>query len=377
MYFTSPSERYVRDSERRLLARKKCRGHDRNLSSFTDSRQYSHSIGMTLRKRTRTPMKKSIWGACLGSLLAMARAQLNDVPDSCDLCSGEALRPEQEIPLLQVPCSEAAVNVSQLSTEACATSLMPGFDVSSFCCENFEAPNMCNLCSEQEQIILSRLVTSEQYGEVTCATIQEAASLVISFEVCTSLQQEAASYCCIDLSNFASPPCELLCPDGAPPSDLSKRDPVSGYTCSDLMFDYSRFEDGDQCQASAASSLGFDGVAFCCPDVDPPHECSTCVAGQELLYPERILFLYQDHSCVTLDKSLAYVVGETKCLQILAESRAENNCQCRPLRQQGLPSSPPIAMLNGGVNSLSASRHMIRNVLFLLLIGVQSMWVFD
>ena len=362
----------MRDSERRLLERYLCQV----IVDLLGGRSSHNSVTMTLRKRTRIPMKEPVLSACLGTMIVMAQAQLGEVPNSCDLCSGETLRPDQEIPLIQVPCSEAALNASQLSTEACATSLMPGFDVSSFCCENTEAPNLCSLCSEEEQIILTRLVHSEQYGQVTCAAMEKAASLAISSEVCMSLQQEAASYCCLDMSNSELPPCELLCPNGAPPADLSKSDPVTGYTCSGLMLEYSRFADGEQCQDSAASSLGFDGVAFCCPDVNPPQKCSTCGSDQELLYPERILFLYQDNSCVTLDKSLSYVVGETKCLHMLAESRAENNCQCRPLRQQAFPPPLPVEELNGEVSSLSASRQGMRNMLLLFLIGIQSIWMF-
>jgi hypothetical protein len=308
----------------------------------------------------------------------MAQSPKVESPNSCDMCSGKALLPDHEIPLLQVPCAEAALNASQLSPGECVVTLTSGYDASSVCCENTEAPNTCKVCSEQYQLIPSRTVSSQLYGQVTCKDFEEAASLVVSEEMCQSLQHEAATTCCMDLSKSESSQCELRCPDGSIPVDLSKRDPVTGYTCSDLVYAYSRFPDnGQDCQNSTASTIGFDGVAFCCPALNPPKECSTCPSGQELLYPDRILFLYQEHSCRTLDESLAYVVGKTACEQILADSRAENNCLCRPLRRQTIPPLPLPEELNREVSSPSASIDGMWDILVLLLVGVQSFWAFD
>lgn len=326
-------------------------------------------------------MKDPFLVASLLVWLAMGQSQVGETPNSCDLCSGDPVLVDQQIPLLHVPCSEVTLSASQVSPNECAMTLIPGFDLSSVCCENREPLNLCTLCSSDEYLIPSRTVRSQQYGEVTCKDFEEAVALVNSMEMCQSLQEQAAEFCCVDLAKSALGPCELRCPNGAPPADLEKKDPVTGYTCSDLIVEYSKFPDLDQqCLNSAASSLGFDGVAFCCPDVDPLKECSTCPSGQELLYPERVLFLYHDHSCSTLDESLAYVVGKPACQRLLDESRAENNCLCRPLREDNVvPTTQKAeqAGFNEGASGIPVWKNGVFVVWSILIVVVQSFGAFD
>lgn len=305
-------------------------------------------------------MRNTILQVCVTGLsLAMAQPSLIDQEagqPSCDICLGESLVADGEVPLLNLKCSDIALKASQLSAENCTNELIPGYDASSICCENTPPPNECDLCPEEgAQLIPTRTVNSEQYGEsVTCSTFAAAASFVTGAELCQSIQEEVARTCCITLS---PPPdtrsCRLLCPNGSPPNDLAKVDPLTGLTCSELILEYSKFpdEESGQCQQLVTASLGFDGVAFCCPDVEPPDECSTCRPDEEFLYPERVLFSYHSHTCRVLEESLQYVVGETSCRRILDESRAELNCRCLPARERTIQPSPaPTEILERGAS---------------------------
>jgi len=342
------------------------------------------SIGNT-RSARPSQMKEAVWMTYYLAtvlVLALTWAQSSEATSSCDICSGRTLRSEREIPLLQITCDSAASNTSRPTPQKCISTLTPEFNISSFCCEDIQQTQpSCSLCSGDNQIIPSQTLTTQHYGLVTCGDFEEAASMVISDDTCLLLQVEASSVCCTELSDSVSRPCELLCPDGSTPPDLSKKDPITGYTCADMMSEYLKFQkDDEKCQESVATNLGFDGVAFCCPNVDPPRECTTCSADFELLYPERILFLYQDQSCRVLDESLAYVVGTQRCEQILTESRADSNCRCRPKRQSSSPTLPDSS--SGGNQDLSGiieSRSLVCSLFLALFLGLQlsSCWGFD
>jgi hypothetical protein len=252
------------------------------------------------------------------------------ITPECDLCTGGDLIPDEEFALTKTPCSEIAFEVSLLPQGQCqqaSNDYLVGFDTAALCCENVGRPNQCNLCSIQEQLVPVRAVTTEAYGEVTCAELQDAATLTTTSAACQSLQGESGGICCVQRPDGNI--CELTCPDGSAPPDPFKRDPVTGHSCQDLAREYAKFS-VDECDKVAISSaISFDAVAFCCPKVDPPDECLLCPQGKELLYPERVLFAYEGHSCSAVSESLRHVIGDTTCQSIMDDSRAERNCQCR------------------------------------------------
>jgi hypothetical protein len=82
----------------------------------------------------------------------------------------------------------------------------------------------------------------------------------------------------------AEPLCQLKCPDGNPPPDLELAEPVFGKTCLRWMYETTTLQilsAGDECP-NADSELNFDAVAFCCPTVPAPDNCSICPAGERL-----------------------------------------------------------------------------------------------
>jgi hypothetical protein len=255
---------------------------------------------------------------------------------ACDLCNGGELIPDGEFSLIDTPCSEIAFEVSLLPPDQCqqASNGLLGFDAAALCCENVDRPNQCNLCSAREQLVPVRAVTTEAYGQVTCAELQDAATLTTTSSACQSLQNEAGGACCIPRP--ASDICELTCPDGSTPPDPLKRDPVTGYSCQDLALEFAKYS-ADECDKDVISSaIGFDAEAFCCPRVNPPDQCVICPQGEELIYPERVLFAYEGHSCSALSESLRHTLDFASCQSVVDDSRAERNCQCRTS-----PVSPP------------------------------------
>lgn len=312
-------------------------------------------------------------GVCENTLVRRAAGYCGcpTIDLQCDLCNGGELIPDEEFALTNTPCSEIAFEVALLPPGQCqqATNDLAGFDTAALCCENIERPNQCSLCSSQEQLVPVRAVTTQAYGEVTCAELQDAATLTTTDSACQWLQDEAGGTCCMQRPEGGTT-CELTCPDGSLPPDPSKRDPVSGHSCQDLALEYAQFS-SDECDKDAISStIGFDAVAFCCPRVDPPEECFLCPPGEELLYPERVLFAYKGHSCFDLGTSLRHVVGETKCQSILDVSRGKRNCQCRSPSPPTPTLAPTPTTPNGGGEESGTHRPAGRSVPATMLLGV-------
>ncbi len=278
-------------------------------------------------------------GVCENTLLRRSAAYCGcpNVESQCDLCSGEELLMDQGLALINLSCSDMAYQVSLQPQGECEQSFLEGFDVAALCCANMERLAQCTLCSAIEQLIPSRVVTTSTYGDVTCGDVEEAAALATTGASCRLLLQEVGRRCCLEIPDPDS--CELRCPEGSLPEDPFKRDPVTGHTCQSLAAEYAKIP-GDEC-TEAAAIVGFDAVAFCCPAVEPPDVCYICPPGETLMYPERVLFAYDEHSCVTLTESLKYVVGKG-CNNILDESRANRHCKCRP---DILPIPPPPALI--------------------------------
>lgn len=257
-----------------------------------------------------------------------------NVDTTCDLCNGQELLMDQEFTLTYATCPFLAYQVSIQPEGQCQLPDLEGFDVAALCCANVEPPDQCTICSPDAELIPSRNVSTISYGEVTCGDVQVAASLATNSGTCRSLLKEVGRRCCLEIPNPDA--CMLRCPDGSVPPDPFKLDPVTGHTCQSLASEYSAIAQAD-CD-DAATLLGFDAVAFCCPMVEPPDQCSVCPPGEALLFPERVLFAYDDHSCATVTESLRYVVGRA-CQEIIDESRANRNCKCRT---DALPSPPSV-----------------------------------
>lgn len=289
----------------------------------------------------------------------------------CHLCDdGDTLLSDQVYPLTGTSCADIAYYVSLLSEDECrnngANDIFE-FDPKALCCPNMERPNNCTICSSDQWFNPLATASTELYGSVSCAVVQDAASLITSETHCGTLREEAGSQCCTDTPPPVS--CELICPDGAPPPDPFKSDPVTGHSCESLAFSYSQLSE-DQCQ-NAAATLGFDAVAFCCSNVSIPNQCPVCPSGQELLFPERVLFTYKEHSCQTIQESLRFVVGDgSTCQWYLDQSRAIQYCQCRPeiiITPSVAPAPRPNGLAGGGSGGSGADHHWPGYWLMLLL----------
>ena len=291
-------------------------------------------------------------GVCENTLLRQSAGYCgcSTALNSCDLCSGKELLSDQTFNLTRFACSDIAYNFSLSPSGQCqqeTNSRMVGFDSAALCCANVSVPDQCGLCTVRQHLVPTRAVTTELYGEITCADLQGAASLATSNTICQTLQQQSGGFCCVDLVNVSS--CELLCPNGMAPQDPFKTDPVTGYSCQSLAEEYAKLP-SDQCD-TAAAAIGFDAVAFCCAGVAPQNECPICSNDQELLYPERVLFNYKEQSCANLTASLQYAVGNS-CQDIIDQSFAVQNCQCRP---RILPTPPPEGVPNSVMGGGSGS----------------------
>ena len=260
---------------------------------------------------------------------------------------------DQKFTLTYTTCPSLAYQVSIQPEGQCQASDLEGFNVTALCCANVEPPGQCTICSSGAELIPSRIVSTISYGEVRCGDVETAASLATNSGTCRSLLQEVGRRCCLEIPNPDA--CMLRCPDGSLPPDPSKLDPVTGYTCQSLASEYAAIAEGD-CD-KAATLVGFDAVAFCCPNVEPPDECSVCSPGETLLFPERVLFAYDDHTCATITESVRYAMGSA-CQDIIDASRAKRNCQCRP---DSLPSPP--SPVNPGVIDRSSSATILRRSL--------------
>jgi hypothetical protein len=247
----------------------------------------------------------------------------------CVLCDGDEVLEKRHL-LTGTPCSQIAYEVALLSTDTCPDAPAKfGFDPSALCCPNVEAPNTCQLCSDRQQFIPDRTLMLETYGQVTCADVREAATMIATDSDCQALRQDIANMCCLILPEPTTQPveCDLTCPDGALPPDPFKKDPVTGNSCESLATKFTKLS-ADECP-NADTILGFDAHAFCCPGVELPKECALCSQDdQSLLYPNRVLFAYLEHTCEAIQASLLYAVGDG-CHAVLDESRALRNCQCR------------------------------------------------
>jgi hypothetical protein len=120
--------------------------------------------------------------------------------------------------------------------------------------------------------------------------------------------------------------CNLLCPNGLPPAEMLQSDPISGHSCESLSLAYAQLSK-EQCPASV-SILQFDAVAFCCPAISPPNECSVCKEeSHELLFPDQVLFAYGGHTCGSVQTSASFHLGDG-CVALMDNSRADKNCRC-------------------------------------------------
>jgi hypothetical protein len=232
--------------------------------------------------------------------------------------------------------SDIAYQVALLSSDQCPDmALHLGFDATALCCLGEEPPNRCPICSSsgQQQLIGDKVIGTDLYGEVTCSDIQDAATLIPTDDLCQTFRQEqvplASSLCCDDLPSEEAE-CALVCADGLPPPDIFRTDPVTRHSCDSLAMEFTKLPQ-DQCP-NAAFLLGFDAHAFCCSDPPPPPNANACTPicpqGEELLYPHRILYSYDEHTCAAVQDSLAFAVGDG-CTNLLDESRVLRNCPCR------------------------------------------------
>jgi hypothetical protein len=280
-----------------------------------------------------------------------------DVAIECDMCNGMLFEPNKEHVLTGITCYELAYELSLLTADECpnAADQIGGFDPSALCC-GVPPPNTCPLCAASQEVIPDRILTTPSYGDVTCADLQEAATLIPTDDSCQSLRSETAGLCCLNLPEPGTMPlCEFQCPDtGLPPPDLMKRDPVTGHSCDSLSTAYRQLNQ-DQC-LDAVSILGFDAPAFCCPGVAPilrPAECTLCPQGERLLYPHRVLYAVDNEqttttttTCGAIEEALTFAAVKG-CHALLDESRALRNCPCRE------DSAPfPPTMTPGGTNGV-------------------------
>ncbi|KAG7338932.1 hypothetical protein IV203_002661 [Nitzschia inconspicua] len=267
----------------------------------------------------------------------------------CDLCSGKEIMMSRMHPLSGVTCHDLQYKVSWFNTTQCADAgTLLKFDPEALCCPNSNEAEVsstisCPLCTDQQGLTSDKIVSTEAYGEVTCGNAQAAADLLISDLVCTELREEFSTECCVSASE-SLPTCEFTCPEtGERPPNLLLQDEVTGYSCSYLVAEYAKFT-ASQC-GDATNMLGFDAVTLCCNGTDgkasssvegsmegsyspsPPtsdpgqdsrpmdtsYDCRICPSGEELSYPRRVLFAFQQQTCEEVELSARLVTTKTVC----------------------------------------------------------------
>jgi hypothetical protein len=236
----------------------------------------------------------------------------------CKLCSGGDILFDQKHPLTGMSCRELEFQVSLFHAEECSTaSSFLQFDPNLLCCSNNNPENPtsaipCPICIDQQTLGADQIVATEAYGEISCLDAQLAANLLTSEQICTDFRQQFSDSCCVDLPN-----------DGV------------GSDASDL---------------TTPSS----GIPVQAPDTDNSNdpiipECRICPLGQQLSYPSRVLFAYNEQqTCNDIEKELSSVMEATACLSLLDKSRALSNCACRERLDNDLNgNSNPVIEVNG------------------------------
>jgi hypothetical protein len=295
--------------------------------------------------------RSAAWCGCAGTTI------------ECELScgGGNPIDVEQTHPLTGMSCQEIIFQFASLTNEQCPNvGMYLQFDPVALCCPSSDIESdsdssliSCPLCANTQVFASNKIVISEEFGEVTCGDAQSAANLLLSDQACTDHRQTFSQSCC-----FASPAddelvprCELKCPTtGETPTDLSREDPGMGYSCNDLLVEYSNLT-AEQC-SNASSIIGFDAVSFCCDNIEddepseptsPPvnvpedrYDCRICPPQQRLLYPSRVLFAYNELTCSEVEETASSIFEELVCFSLLDESRALSNCVCRSEQDGGV-----------------------------------------
>jgi hypothetical protein len=318
--------------------------------------------------------RSAAWCGCYGSSIA------------CELSckGGDPVDMEQTHPLTGVSCQEISYQVALLDNKQCPqASLYLNFEPTALCCPSDSSLSSdlisCPLCTDMQGLTTDKTVTTETYGEATCGDAQAAANLLTSEQICIHLRQTFSQSCCFerqDDESVSTKSCELKCPStGQGPPDLSREYADTGYSCSNMVAEYSNLT-AAQC-SNASSIIGFDAISFCCDDVDvdEPSEsqgpvddtilfdCRVCPPQQRLLYPSRVLFAYNELTCMEIERTASSITDESSCFRLLDESRALSNCACRHEQEEGIDedgNGDAVIDVNGN-DSGSGSRRL-RNV---------------
>jgi hypothetical protein len=339
--------------------------------SFTTCGELSSSTNVItefLQGYIKTP------GECDNSLLRRSAGWCGCMGTSveCNLCDGKEIQMAQSHPLTGMTCRDIQYLATLLnSTECSNTSRFLNFDPEALCCpvaeNNEEALSTisCPLCTTQQGLTQGKIISTDSYGQVSCGDAQAAANLLASDQQCADLRRQFSSDCCVGTpADESVVTCQLTCPEtGERPTDLLLQDEVTGYTCNFLVAEYAKFT-ASQC-VNASSILGFDAESFCCGDhegnsgaestptqsdpplptsrpvndndvpINPSHDCRICPDGRELLYPQRILFAYQEQTCQHVEQTALSLTSESDCWNFLDRSRALGNCACRRPSESG------------------------------------------
>ena len=294
--------------------------------------------------------RSAAWCGCSGTTI------------ECEFsCSGDnPVDVERTHPLTGMSCQEIIFQFSLLNDEQCPNAgLYLQFDPTALCCPSPETePDSslisCPICTNTQEFTMDKTVMTEEFSEVTCGDAQSAANLLLSDQVCTDLRKTFSQSCCVEnpTENESISTCELKCPTtGELPTDLSREDPDTGYTCNDLIAEYANLT-AVQC-SNASSIVGFDAISFCCENIEDEepsestslpvpnvpedrYDCRVCPPKQRLLYPGRVLFAYNELTCSEVEETASSIFDDSACFSLLDESRALSNCICRNEQDGGI-----------------------------------------